>query len=267
MVSIEGISIKNDLPCTVCEITDFSDEIKSLITDKLTKICYGESSIDGFEEYYSYEKTLKEFYKRFEKKTFDTKKGMIGELLTHLFFEEVNDDFKVISIFFNKEEKSIRKGFDLTFCNLDTKKLWYSEVKSGHCTETKNTSTAKTIDLLTKAKNDVKNKFSNDNSYLWESAITDLELTINENDVKYRLKKVLLEDQQSNISQNDSLKNVILISVLFEDLTNEIILEKITELKKKFDDEEIFDKIILFSIHKGTYEKIEQFLFGDITNE
>ena len=81
---INGVSIEQKKFVTVCRIDNFSDELKSEIRDRLTAICHGPDSVMRKSVYTSYKNTLKEFNKRYITKTEKTKKGMIGELLTHI---------------------------------------------------------------------------------------------------------------------------------------------------------------------------------------
>ncbi|MTB65395.1 hypothetical protein GKR48_00830 [Providencia sp. wls1943] len=62
---------------------------------------------------YRYAPTLQAFLERYENTSENTKKGMIGELLSHIIINEFFDNFEIASPFFNLEEKSIKK--DLTY--------------------------------------------------------------------------------------------------------------------------------------------------------
>lgn len=86
-------------------------------------------AVDSLERpQFTYKHTIKRFLERYElKKTIQ--KGMIGELLTHLLIPQYID-FNAISIMKNKEENSIRKGFDIVYTD-DNNSIWYCEVKSG----------------------------------------------------------------------------------------------------------------------------------------
>ncbi len=56
---------------------------------------------------------------------------MLGELLSHVIILKLFPNFEVVSPFFNMEEKSIRKGFDLLLYEASTNNIWITEVKSG----------------------------------------------------------------------------------------------------------------------------------------
>ncbi|MGO1435847.1 MAG: hypothetical protein ACTHV4_09690 [Canibacter sp.] len=81
-------------------------------------------------------------------------------------------------MFFNKEERSLKKGFDLTFLEEGTSRIWYAEVKSGEPSSDE-TPAAKAADLLNAAARDLIGKLtSSDRASLWDSAIVDATLTL-----------------------------------------------------------------------------------------
>ncbi|MCD6459329.1 DUF1837 domain-containing protein, partial [bacterium] len=238
-MSINGINVKKEDNCLVCYIENFSKEIQGILKEKLSKICHGSEQVDE-SEYYSYNNTVKQFYARYQNKTPDQKKGLMGELLTNLLFDELLTSFKLVSIFFNKEELSLKKGFDLVFVNLSDKTAWYSEVKSGHCNAS--CVTEKTVTLLNTAKNDIKNKFTRDN--LWNSVLVDLNCSFKEGKIKDELKK-LFQSDATNLSKLKARdKRVIIASVVYETLTNRIDFSEIKTCKTEIEGEKIFSKII-----------------------
>jgi hypothetical protein len=259
-MTIKGISVLKEDNCLICFIDKFTHEIQQLIKNKLSGICHGIEQIDK-DSFYSYENTIKRFYEVYKKKKEEHRKGLIGELLTHLLFGEILENFKIASVFFNKEERTIRKGFDLIFVNLEEKEHWYSEVKSGECNGID--VTAKSTGLLHAAKRDLKDKFDRTDDYLWNSLLTDLNSTFQDGPIKRKLKTLLKEDANniSHISSED--KKVIIVSVVYEPLTKKIDFERIKKLKKDIENENIFSKIMIFSIQKETYSKVESFLFKE----
>ena len=56
--------------------------------------------------------------------------GMVGELLTHLFLANSDRGFTSVNRFFNLEERSIKKGFDLVLRRDRDGELMFVEVKS-----------------------------------------------------------------------------------------------------------------------------------------
>ena len=97
----------------ICYIEELSDELKEKIIEMLSSIWHG--SVDANERpQFNYNTTVKRFLERYQTKTSDTKKGMIGELLSHLLIP-LYINLSPISIMKNKEENSIRKGFDIVY--------------------------------------------------------------------------------------------------------------------------------------------------------
>lgn len=54
---------------------------------------------------------------------------MIGELLTHLIIKEYFNDFDIAFPFFNKEDRDVKKGFDVIIVNKLDYSRWVTEVK------------------------------------------------------------------------------------------------------------------------------------------
>lgn len=111
---IDGIKFIKTKEYAYCNIEYFSDELKSIIRAHLSEICHGTGKASTGRIMYSYETTIKEFLNRYEKKTTKIKKGLIGELLTHIIISEMFPEYRVISPYFNLEERSIKirnRGF------------------------------------------------------------------------------------------------------------------------------------------------------------
>lgn len=98
---------------------------------------------------------------------------------------------------------------------------------------------------------------------LWESALIDVSLVIKENNGRLNLKQLLSNDAP-NINPNQK-KNVILISALYHDLTDEIDENSVLEFLNNIIDENIFEDIIVISIQKNTFETVANFLSDEIT--
>ena len=93
-------------------IETFSDDLKERIKNQLTEICHGEYAlVDDFEQY-SFENTIDELVNH--RLSGDKRRimGCVGELLLNVIIREYFD-IKIISPFFNMEERSPKKGFDI----------------------------------------------------------------------------------------------------------------------------------------------------------
>lgn len=258
-MAIDGISVNKQENYVICCIDDFSDELKNLIREELNYICHGKTTIEeDTVSFYSYKDTLKEFIERYRKKSTNTKKGMIGELIAHLVIDKVLTHLQTIGIFFNKEEASIRKGFDLTYVDLKGSTVWYGEVKSGEVSSTSSAST-KNNELLGRAKKGMKENLTGKRANLWRSVLTDTALTF-ASKKKITVQNILKNDLKEIRDDPSTKKNAILVSVLFHDSNNKVSPEVVQKYLAKVVSANIFSNVVIFSIQKSTYSKIEQFL-------
>lgn len=263
--SIPGVTLEADTKkgVYVCYIENFSSELKEKIREMLGSIWHG--AVDATERpQFSYKNTIKRFLERYNQKTSNTKKGMIGELLTHLLIPQYLN-LKAISIMKNKEENSIRKGFDIVYSDNEDL-FWYCEVKSGGDTNTIEDINKKNKELLSKAKEDIKDHAMGDRATLWDSVLIDVNSTVFNADRQLDIKKLL--DSHHPDTENRKLdRNVVLSSVLYKSLDAKISQEDLKTYKIKVDSENVFVGLIIFSIQKETYIKIENFLAQEVNIE
>lgn len=114
-------------------VENLSDELKQEIRNRLVAVCHGADQAQSPLKIYAYKETVKEFVKRYKTNkdaSEDRKKGMIGELLVHVVLE-LEGRFTTASPFFNMEERSFKKGYDVALFETATNELWIAEVKSG----------------------------------------------------------------------------------------------------------------------------------------
>lgn len=259
--SITGINLcqGTDSGVYICYVEDFNDDIKEKIREMLSSIWHG--SVDAEERpQFTYKNTVKRFLERYTPKTPDTKKGMIGELLTHLLIPQYID-LNAISIMKNKEENSIRKGFDIVYSD-DANSVWYCEVKSGGDTNTTEDIDNKNKELLNKAKDDIQSHSMGDRATLWDSVLIDVNSTVFSSERQINIKK-LLDEQHPDTEDRNLDRNVVLSSVLYKNLSKKICPSKVNTYKSDLDEENIFIGLIVFSIQKETYTKIEDFLIDE----
>ncbi len=215
-------------------------------------------------EIHSYKKTLEEFIKRYSTKSDEIKKGMMGELISHLVINKVLPHLEAITVFFNKEERSIKKGFDLTYIEVEKSIIWYGEVKSGELNDTDEVN-KKNSSLLHTSKKGLLEFFSGKRPNLWTNVINDVGITIALNDRK-KIKELLNADITDLQSQNASHKNAILISVVFHDSNIKINFDTLKEELNSIQVGGHFKEVIIFSIQKSTYAKIADFLEREVLN-
>lgn len=261
-MAISGIRIIEKQKNSIFYIESLSDEFKEIIRLQLKGIWNGFAEADSLPRFYSYKNTLTEFIDRYNSKSSNIKKGMIGELIAHLILNHHDNGLSSLSILKNKEEKSIKKGFDIIYFDSDNNKLWYSEVKSGSSETGTHTSTAYNNILLNRAKIGISTMIAEKRNSLWESALIDVSLVIKENGGRLNLKQ-LLSDDSPNLNVNQK-KNVILISSLYHNLSDEIDEDSVSEFLNNTITEDLFKEVIIISIQKETYQAVANFLSDEI---
>ena len=213
---IKGVTISSKESSIVCRIDNFSDELKAEIRERLATVCHGPDAVAEDSVFSLYKNTLKEFNKRYRSKTEKTKKGMIGELLTHILIFQAHENLESANPFFNMEEASIKKGFDLIFFDKELNRIWVSEVKSGSAG--KNSANSFNNGLINKAKNDLRSRLNENETNLWHNAINGAKIALSIGKVKDRINEILEDCYQeaADEEQDSTSKNVILISVTFK---------------------------------------------------
>jgi hypothetical protein len=75
---IDGVRISENKTHSIFYIDELSDALKQIIRDQLQGIWNGFSNIESLPNYYSYKNTLSSFLDRYNSKSDETKKGMVG---------------------------------------------------------------------------------------------------------------------------------------------------------------------------------------------
>lgn len=257
---IKGIALEKDTEngVYICYVEDFTDGFKEKIREMLSSIWHGAVSSAENQDIYNYKKTIKNFLNRYSHQSNNTKKGIIGELLTHILIPNYISDFEVISVMKNKEERSIKKGFDVVYYDKSIKNIWYCEVKSGGDVDEIEID-EKNKERLNAAKTGILEMVSSNRTTIWQSVLNDVNLTIFNSGRKIDIAKLLKADYP-NVENRNLDRNVILSSVLYKNLDTKISPDNLKTYKLGVDNENIFVGLIVFSIQKSTYKKIEDFL-------
>ena len=265
---LDDIELTIEDEYVVCHIHALSEGLKELIRNHLSNICHGKSLASKNLSLHSYKSTLTEFYNRYNRKTDEIKKGMMGELLSHVLIHEYFKSFDVVSPFFNMEEKSQRKGFDLILVSRAEEDIWITEVKSGAIARS-GCPDKSTRGFLHTAKRDLKLRLNQGEETFWLNAITTANNAI-EDCTDYKDAVITVLAYEGELALNDKAdskdNNVILISVLFHDVSSLFNSEIPKVMANSISEEDIFNKVITFSIQKGTYQNIENFLFQEELN-
>lgn len=262
MKKVDGVSFIKKEGYAVCHITNFSIALKELIREQLSFICYGAANATSRKNMYNYSNTLKEFINRYNKKRDETKKGMIGELLIHVIFNEFYTDFETISPFFNLEERSIKKGFDIVMTYKEDHSVWITEVKSGELHKRK-TANETTEDLLNTAKTDLFNRLNGENYSLWLNAINGAKIAFDKhNDLKDAVIDILEQygDDSAEGKIESKNMNVFLASILFAPMNDHMKSNNVKQKYNAIKKENKFKGLFVISVQKETYNKIYEFL-------
>lgn len=262
MTLVKGIRFQRKQEFAICHIDDLSDDMKAVLRKQLSTVCYGPSKASSTRKTYNYKSTLKEFLQRYDSKSPDTKMGMIGELLTHILIFQFFSEFNAVSPYFNLEERSIKKGFDVVLYSRGNNELWITEVKSGGLHRNKNASET-IIDLLGTAKRDLQKRLNENEITFWENAINGATIALeNKNDMKDAVIEILgyISDEVVEERALSADKNVILVGSLFSHLSDEIKEQEVRKFSGKIKTEKVFRNVIVFSFQKETYQKVVNFL-------
>jgi hypothetical protein len=261
-MNIEGIHIEQDKGVMIVFIEKFSKELQKLIRDQLAGIFHGFAEVTEMPNLYSYSFTLKSFLDRYNSKSEETKKGMIGELLSHILINALFDKLACLSILKNKEERSIKKGFDIIYYNEDSKSIWYTEVKSGRSENGSISSDNYNLELLKRSRDGIEEILNSRRGSIWESALIDVKLAVEEGSRRIKMRELLSKDIP-NTKKADKKKNVILVSVLYHAMGDKMTLNEVLAFRKKIIGEKVFNSTVVFSIQKETYDKVAAFLLTE----
>lgn len=262
MAGISGIRCVLKRDYHIFYMDNLSDTLKKTLRSQLVAICYGGLFMDLMYKRYSYKNTVKEFIKRYEDKDNNKKKGLIGELLVHLLITEFFPDFETVTPFFNMEERSVKKGYDIVLTEKNRASVWLIEVKSGELHKNKN-SDSTIIELIDNAKRDLKKRLNEENQSLWQEAINGARLAYkSSNDMKEVVVDILENygDEASEGVFKSEDKNIFVSSVLFADLKDCVCETTISLKQKRLKKDNVFNQIFILAVQKGTYQKVYEFL-------
>lgn len=257
---IDGVRKEETDNATVCRVEEFTDELKYEIRNRLSTICHGKDKVEEGSVLSSYKETLKVFLRTYAEKSEDIQKGMIGELLTHILLLKEFPKYESANPYFNMEEASVKKGFDLVVFDHACNNLRVVEVKSGGSGRKESDSANKT--LLNKAKTDLKERLNENNIQIWWNAINGARLALSGGRVKDEISRILegcYMEATEDVPDSTS-KCVTLVSVLYNKCTDPISINATDEKARQVINEGIFQETTVFSIQKEAWENIVTFL-------
>lgn len=263
-----GIKHEKQDKCDIFIIEHFSDDLKCAIKNNLYNICWVfEKETPGV----SFKDTIKEFIYRCEEKSESKVMGFISEFLVHILIKEYYENLSILTPFFNMEERSARKGFDIIIYNKNNNELIIDETKSGENIE--NDPTKSCLNIIKRAEKDLeKRAVSNDskNKFIWMKAINETRRICENNSEMDAVKKEIdnlgkIKDSEKGILPNDI--NVLLAAVLFERVNNFFNKDAIY---KKFEDivnKKTFKCVYMIAIQENTYEEIYDYIKNELNYE
>lgn len=269
---IPSISKEDHSDYALYYIESLSEELKQEIRTRLVAVCHGADQAHSTSKIYSYKATVKEFIRRYktnQDNSEDRKKGMIGELLVHIIFE-IEGRYAVASPFFNMEERSFKKGYDVALFDPTTDDLWIAEVKSGAKQKNQKNASSAIVGLINTAKDDLNKRLNEENTSLWLNALNAARVSMsNSNHQKDAVIK-LLEDCASeavdgNYSSSDY--NVILAGVLFHPMSERMEAAKVGQKYNRVIRDNLFNKVAIVAVQKGTFEAVYDFLESEAQDE
>lgn len=238
----------------ILEIHSLSDELKDKIKEQLVEICHGEYALVSVSKYFSFDETIKELVNHRLPKAKNKKIGAIGEILLNVMIREFTD-MKIVSPFFNIEERNVKKGFDIIAVD-SAGDLWIIESKAGEQGELKS-STEKVCERIKKAKKDLDTRLNKDNSQLWLNAIKSVKSSLDDTSEKKTIMNIL-EKNSNSCSSID--KNVVLGGTVFCLFNSVIDSSKLNNLHKSILKSNKFSKIRLIAIQKQTFKAVIDYL-------
>ena len=238
----------------ILEIHSLSDELKDKIKEQLVEICHGEYALVSASKYFSFDETIKELVKYRLPKAKNKKIGAIGEILLNVMIREFTD-MKIVSPFFNIEERNVKKGFDIISVD-SAGDLWIIESKAGEQGKLKS-STEKVCERINVAKKDLDTRLNKDNSQLWLNAIKSVNSSLDDNSEKKTIMNIL--EKNSNLCSSID-KNVVLGGTVFCIFDSTIDSIELGKLYNSILSSNKFSKLKLIAIQKQTYQAIIDFL-------
>lgn len=145
MFDVNKVCVSENITIHILDIKEFNSKLKLFLDDHLVSICEGNSG--------SQLQNVKELILDFlNTKDLNTKMGATAEFFLHLYLK--NNDFKQECLFFNLEERSIKKGFDGYYSFQGDE--YITESKSGSIS----TNSISHLNKLKEAYDDLKNNVS-----------------------------------------------------------------------------------------------------------
>lgn len=203
---------------SILVLEEVTQEIKDMLYARLAEYCYGRVKAAEDPDYYSLDTTLDEFFKLYDSKSEMTQLGIAGELVVHLLVPHGQEKLVSAAVYLNKEERAIKKGFDLTFYDKHDGGLWYGEVKAGRVSGNQ-TADSKVRHLVGVAERSLHDMFTSDVSKKrWDAALLDADATLQSAQAS-SVKELLRTDFKTVNGGGTAKVRALLCGVVMRDLT------------------------------------------------
>lgn len=253
---MDGIRFVAVADASILILEGVTNEIKQALRSRLVEYCYGRVQAGEDPDYYSFDLTVDEFFKLYDTKSDKAQLGLAGELIVHLLLPHGHDRLVSACVYLNKEERNVKKGFDLTFRDCHDGGLWYGEVKSGRVNETQ-TADTKVRELINIAENGLHAMFTSDvRKKRWDAAIFDANAVLQASDASSV--KNLLRTDFMNLKKGSAPKiRALLCAVVMHPFNiNEINAATGEELIKSVVGRGRFDDLRLLLIQQSDLEDL-----------
>lgn len=250
---MKGIKVEKDQSgeCLIIYIEELSDELKQEIKNELISICHGDTAIGCYE----FNEVLEELLARYPKEE-NKRIGFIGEFLLNIIIRKFLPDIKIVSLFFNMEQRDVKKGFDILFIDISNGSIYFTESKAGKMNDRDKDVNLKIIEKIDLAKRDLIKKFTNKQQIgqVKANAINNLRICLDNNDEKKTVINLLNFENFNTID-----KNVLLGGIIFHDVNEKFDKLRVIDKYIKILDKESFYRVKIIAIQKSTYQKIYKF--------
>lgn len=268
MELIQGITKLDMTDYVLYYIDSISEEFKKEIRSRLVAICHGADNAQYASGIYSYKETVKEFLKRYNEDdpTGRRNKGLVGELLIHTIID-YEGKFIAASPFFNMEERSFKKGFDIALFEPNDSELWITEIKSGQIQKKQKNSSSAIVGLINSAKTDLKERLNDKDIHLWLNAINAAKVAMvnntSERNAVLKLLKQCADKEVAGHSKSTDY-NVILSASLFHPIEDKMGEKEIGKKYASVKKENLFNRILIIALQKSTYKAVYDFLKSEV---
>lgn len=214
---MDGVRVVTVDDASILVLEQVTQEIKDTLNARLAEYCYGRVKAAEDPDYYSLDTTLDEFFKLYDAKSEMTQLGIAGELVVHLLVPHGREKLVSAALYLNKEERAIKKGFDLTFYDDHDGGLWYGEVKAGKVSDSQ-TADSKVRDLIGVAERSLHEMFTSDvRKKRWDAALLDADATLQSAQAS-SVKKLLRTDFKTVSGGGTAKVRALLCGVVMRDL-------------------------------------------------